>query len=190
MELILLTERLRMSPFQESDTDIAIDLFTNPEVLKFAGEVMPVDEIHLEMCNWTRRGAGGRLGIWCVTSRASGEKLGTGALLPMPIEEDDTDWNLLVPDQMPDADIEVGYYLKPSAWGNGYATEICRRLVQFTFEDTEMNQLMATHDPGNRASRNVLLKSGFVDHGTRRSYAEEGPDLRASRKDWLKARAT
>ena len=32
-------------------------------------------------------------------------------LLPMPVEEDDTDYSLVVPGQMPDCDVEIGYFL-------------------------------------------------------------------------------
>ena len=77
------------------------------------------------MKTWVRRGGDGSIGVWCIKDRQSQAKLGTGALLPMPIEEDDTDWDLVVPGQLPDAEIEIGYFLKPSAWGIGIATEAC-----------------------------------------------------------------
>jgi RimJ/RimL family protein N-acetyltransferase len=48
-------------------------------------------------------------------------------------DDDYVDYDLIVMGQMPDADIEVGYFLKPSAWGQGYATEVCKRILQFAF---------------------------------------------------------
>ncbi|MCP5011760.1 MAG: GNAT family N-acetyltransferase, partial [Aestuariibacter sp.] len=102
-----------------SDLDIAVELFTDPEVLRFTGGVMEEEEVGREFPRWIRRGGNGCIGVWCVTKSDSGEKLGTGALLPMPVEEDDTDWDLLIPGYMPDNDIEVGYFLKKSAWGQG-----------------------------------------------------------------------
>ena len=187
MELVLRTERLTLIPFDENDIDIALELFTNREVRRYAGGVMPAQEIRDSMSRWIRRGATGCIGIWCITEAESGQKLGTAALLPMPIEENNTDWDLLVPGQMPEADIEIGYFLKPSAWGRGIATEACRRLLQFAFEESPLSVVFATFDEGNAASRKVLLKAGFIDCGTRRSYKAEGPDFRITRDQWLQS---
>ena len=188
MKLVLYTDRLTLIPFHMSDVDIAVELFTDPEVLRFTGGVMEEEEVRRELPNWIRRGGNGCIGIWCITSSDSGEKLGTGALLPMPVEEDDTDWDLVVPGYMPDNDIEVGYFLKESVWGKGYATEACSRLVKLAFEEMPLLEVVATYDAGNDASRNVLLKCGFVEHGIRRCYGEDGPDLRVTREEWLVAK--
>ena len=97
--------------------------------------------------------------------------------------------SLVVPGTMPEGDVEVGYFLKRSAWGNGYATEACRRIVRFAFEDSPLDEVVATFDPGNTASQRVLEKSGFVHHGTRRCYGDDGVDYRISRADWLRSRS-
>lgn len=186
MSLDLRSERLVLRPFEAQDLDIAVANFTNPEVMKFTGGAMAEADIRAEMPNWlVRGGVGNCLGVWCVCSADTNEKLGSGALLPIPIEEKDTDWSLLVPGRMPDADIEIGYYLKPSAWGQGYATEVSRRLVRFAFEETPLDQVVATHTIGNDASRKVLLKTGFADLGTRRAYGDDNaPFLRITREEW------
>lgn len=186
MNLILHTERLTLAPLSKSDLDIVTELFTNPKVVEYAGAVMEEAAIRAEILKWTRRGGNGCIGIWCVKSRDSGEKLGTGALLPMPIDEDNTDFDLVVSDQMPDADIEIGYFLKPSAWRKGFATEICRRLVRFAFKESPLEEVVASFDPGNEPSRNVLAKSGFEDRGMRRCYGEESPDYRITREGYLR----
>jgi RimJ/RimL family protein N-acetyltransferase len=188
MNPVLYTDRLTLTPFNMSDVDIAVELFTDPEVLRFTGGVMEEEEVRRELPKWIRRGGNGCIGVWCLTSNDSGEKLGTGALLPMPVEEDDTDWDLLVPGYMPDNDIEVGYFLKESAWGKGYATEVCSRLLKLAFEEMPLSEVVASYDIGNDASRNVLLKCGFVERGTRMCYGEDGPDLRITREEWLAAK--
>jgi len=175
MNPVLYTDRLTLTPFNMSDVDIAVELFTDPEVLRFTGGVMEEEEVRRELPKWIRRGGNGCIGVWCLTCSDSGEKLGTGALLPMPVEEDDTNWDLLVPGYMPDNDIEVGYFLKESAWGKGYATEVCSRLLKLAFEEMPLSEVVASYDAGNDASRKVLLKCGFVERGTRRCYGEDGP---------------
>ena len=184
MNLVLYSKRLTFTPFNASDVDLAMEMFTDAEVLKFAGGVMEEDEIRRDMSNWTKRGGNGCIGIWCISDQGSGEKLGSAALLPMPVEEDDTDFSLVIPGRMPDRDVEIGYFLKRSAWGQGYATETCKRLIRMAFEESPLTEVVATFDIGNVASRNVLEKVGFVNRGTMRCYGEEGPNYRITRDEW------
>ena len=186
MNLVLYSERLALVPFDVADVDIAVEMFTDPEVLRFAGGTMAEAEIRRDMSLWTRRGGNGCIGIWCVTDRASGEKLGSAALLPMPVEEDDTDFDLVVSGQMPDGDVEVGYFLKRSAWGRGYATEACKRLLRMAFEESPLTEVVATFEVGNVVSRKVLEKAGFIDRGMMRCYGEEGPSFRITRDEWVR----
>ena len=74
MNLVLYSKRLTFTPFNASDVDLAIELFTDAEVLKFAGGVMEEDEIRRDMSNWTKRGGNGCIGIWCISDQGSGEK--------------------------------------------------------------------------------------------------------------------
>jgi ribosomal-protein-alanine N-acetyltransferase len=189
VNLELETDRLFLRPLVESDWDLAVEMFTDPEVMKFVAEVSSEENVAEEMKAYVRRGAGGRIGVWCVLCRQTDEKLGTAILLPMPIEEDDTDWSLLQEDRYPDVEIEVGYILKRSAWGNGYATEACRRLVQFAFEETELDEVVAVTDPDNAVSQRVLRKCGLRDEGLRRAYAHVIPAFRISRQQWLEMQA-
>ena len=186
MRLELTTDRLLLLPTCEDDLDIAMEMFTDPEVLRYAGGAMSEDAVRSEMANWARRGGNGCIGIWTIHDRETREKYGSVALLPMPVEEDDTDYSLVVPGKMPDAEIEVGYFLKRSAWGRGYATEACTRILRFAFEESPLEEVVATIEEKNLASRDVLLKAGFVYRGTMRAYGELSPNYRISRDDWLR----
>ncbi len=188
MNLVLHSERLTLSPYDASDIDLALEMFTDPDVLKYAGGVVGEDEIRGQMASWIKRGGNGCIGIWSVSKRRTGEKLGSAALLPMPVEEKDTDYSLVIPGQMPDGDVEIGYFLKQSAWGKGYATEACKRLVQMAFEESPLTEIVANFEAGNVASRNVLEKVGFVSHGTMRCYGTDGPNYRLTRNEWLRLR--
>ena len=119
MKLAMYSERLVLTPLEASDVDLAIEMFTDPEVIKFVCDVLGEDEIRREMSKWVTRGGNGCVGIWCISDRSSGERFGTTYLLPMSVEDDDTDFSLVLPGQMPDGDIEIGYFLKRSAWGKG-----------------------------------------------------------------------
>ncbi len=187
MNLVLYSKRLTFTPYDALDVNLTIEMFTDAEVLKFAGGVMEEDEIRRDMSNWTKRGGNGCIGIWCITDQGSGEKLGSVALLPMPVEEDDTDFSLVIPGRMPDGDVEIGYFLKRTAWRQGYATEACKRLIRMAFEESPLTEVVATFDIGNVASRNVLEKAGFINRGTMWCYGEEGPNYRITRDEWLRS---
>ena len=185
MNLNLMSERLLLRPHRETDLDVEIEIGTDPDVMKFVGDVETEDQIVHNMPKYSRRCAGGCIGVWCVIERRTEEKLGTAILLPLPIEEDDTNWDLVVGDELPDCEIEIGYILKKSAWGKGYATEATNRLLKFAFEETPLEELVATTDLENIASQRVLEKCGLVYEGIRRAYAEECPGFRITRQQWL-----
>lgn len=190
MNLNLHSKRLTLAPFTRGDLDLSVEMFTDPAVVRYAGKVMSEPEIKEKASNWTRRGGDGCIGIWTVSDRMTGEKYGSAALLPMPIEEDDTDYSLVVPGQMPTDDVEIGYFLKCSAWGCGYATEACRRLLQFAFQETPLKEVVATFHRENLASRNVLAKAGFTDRGTMRCYGKVGLNFRITRDEWSKLQSS
>ena len=80
-------------------------------------------------------------------------------------------------------DIEIGYRLLPEAWGQGFATEGARALVDYGFDDLDLDRVIGVTHPGNKASQRVLLKAGLVDIGWGRYYdrrlrlfAAENPD--------------
>ena len=186
MNLELLTERLRLTPLALTDADLAVEMFTDPAVVKYmGGQVESEDGIRRDMAIWVQRGGNGCIGIWTISDLETSEKYGDGFLLPMPVEKDDTDWDLVVPGKMPDVDVEVGYALKPSAWGQGIATEVCRRLLRFAFEESPLKEVVSTIEDGNVRSRNVLEKSGLVCTGRGMAYGEDSPLFRITRSEWI-----
>lgn len=185
MNLNLHSERLLLAPYTPDDLDLSFEMFTDPAVVRYAGGVMSQSAIKQNMRNWTRRGGDGCIGIWTVSDRRTAEKYGSAALLPMPIDDTSTDYSLVVPGKMPDGDVEIGYFLKRSVWGRGYATEACRRVLQFAFEETPLQEVVATFHEENLASRNVLQKAGFTDRGTMLCYGEVGLNFRITRDEWL-----
>ena len=56
---------------------------------------------------------------------------------------------------------EIGYWLGVKYWGNGYATEAARALIDHTFTELGCEALQAAARVTNPASRRVLEKCGF-----------------------------
>ncbi len=61
-------------------------------------------------------------------------------------------------------EVEIGFRLKRSAWGLGYATEAARAGINAARDDLEVDRVVAIVDPHNRPSRDVLTKSGMTYH--------------------------
>jgi len=60
----------------------------------------------------------------------------------------------------PDAP-ELGYWLGVEHWGQGFGTEAARAVIDFTFEEFDIEQLMSGARVTNPSSRNILEKCGF-----------------------------
>ena len=185
MDLVFESERLVFMPLSEDDLHLSIDLWTNPKVTKYAGGTYTKQQIISDHPKIERRCGDGCIGVWTIRKKCNGEKIGTLALLPMPVEGDDTDWDLVVGSEIPEGEIEIGYFLKETEWGKGYATEACKRLLQFAFEDSPLTKIVAVIDDENEASRQVLEKSGLRNTGLTKAYGEQCPSFRITRQEWL-----
>ncbi len=186
MNLEFESDRLKLRPLSENDLDLSFALWLDPDVTKYVGEVRTKNKLIEEHPIAMRRCCGGCIGIWALTTKQDNEKIGTAILLPMPVEEDDTNWDLVFGDEIPDCDIEIGYMLKKTAWGKGYATEACARLLRFAFEESPLTEIVATTDVENAASQYVLLKCGLRQEGMIRAYATHCPGFRITKKQWQK----
>ena len=182
--LILSSPRLHLRPLQESDVDLVLELFTDPEVMEYAGGPVKDETIREEMATYVRRGGDGSVGVWCICKGDTKEAIGSVALLPLPVEADDTEWESVRMGEIPDGDIEIGYFLRKSEWRQGYVSEAVSCLLEFAFSVTDYEEIVAVIDPRNRASRRVLERAGFASTGDRRAYRETCPGFRISKSDW------
>lgn len=73
---------------------------------------------------------------------------------------------------------EVGYWLTPSAWGKGYATEALTAMVPWLFATWPgMYRLHAFTFANNEQSGKVLTKAGFALEGVQQMAAEKAGEL-------------
>jgi RimJ/RimL family protein N-acetyltransferase len=56
---------------------------------------------------------------------------------------------------------ELGYWLGVEHWGQGFGTEAARAVIDFFFEESDAEHLIAGARVANPASRNILEKCGF-----------------------------
>lgn len=65
----------------------------------------------------------------------------------------------------PDGTLELGYWVNPSYWGHGYATEAAGALVDAARDSLKRDALVSGYFEDNFASGRVLAKLGFVVTG-------------------------
>lgn len=75
---------------------------------------------------------------------------------------------------------DIGWRLKPSAWGHGYATEGAKRCLKHAFDDLSLSKVIAVCTIGNRNSEGVMKKLGMeylgqFSHPDLADYPELGP---------------
>jgi len=94
--------------------------------------------------HWDRHG----FGMWLLRDRATDAIVGRGGLQRTHATGDD--------------EIEVGWTIVPTRWGEGLATEMALLAVDVAFDDLNLQSIIAFALPDNVASRRVMEKAGFV----------------------------
>ncbi len=150
---ILETKRLILRRWQESDVDILYEYATDPDVGPIAG--WPVHESKEYSLDVIRNVFNGPE-CYAVCLKDSGLVVGAIELL-LNGRTDMTDR---------DDECELGYWIGKPHWGNEYAPEAARRLIEHGFIDLGMRTIWCGYYDGNAKSRTVQEKLGFVFHHT------------------------
>lgn len=148
-ETLLTTARLRLRRIMADDLEHLVALDGDPEVMRYLSGGSPTPrEVLAErvLPGFLQRDEARRhLGVWVVESLEDGGFLGWVGL-----------WPLEAP-----TEARLGYRLRRSAWGRGYATEAARALLDLAFTEGDLQRVEATTYELNRASQRVLEKLGL-----------------------------
>lgn len=151
MQVFLETQRLVLRRFTMADVDDLVSLDADPNVMRFVTGGIPTarDEIENEVLPaflaYYERFEG--YGFWAAIEKLTGEFLG---------------WFHFRPREGASADeAELGYRLRQSAWGRGYATEGSRALIRKGFTELGVRRVVAEAMAVNLASRRVMEKAGL-----------------------------
>ncbi len=60
---------------------------------------------------------------------------------------------------------ELGYWLAEGFWNLGFTTEAVQAILQFGFEELNLNKILAVYITTNAASGKVMIKNGMVKEG-------------------------
>lgn len=163
MQIFLETERLVLRRFTEDDVDNLVELDSDPDVMRFinGGRPTPRQEVENDLLPWFldyyKRFPG--YGFWAAVEKSTGRFVGWFHFRPAEGVHVD--------------EIELGYWLRKSAWEKGYATEGSRALIHKGFAEFGVQRVVASTMVVNVASRRVMEKAGlkFV-----RTFHQPWPD--------------
>jgi ribosomal-protein-alanine N-acetyltransferase len=150
---VLTTKRLILCPLHSRDVGpLYARIFSDPEVMRFGDGVQTQEWVR----NWLQQHLDGYrtlgFGPYAVVEKQTQEVLGYCGLFYFP-------------DINGQPEVEIGYRLARSAWGQGYATEAARAVRDYAFYTLGRKRLIAMIDPANVASIRVAQKLGMHYEG-------------------------
>lgn len=139
------TERLKFRSWREDDLPLARLMFGDPRITAQIGgpfdEATVVARLAAELANQRDQ----QIAYWPILLYGSRE-IGCCGLRPRDPER---------------RVYELGFFLQPPYWGQGFAAEAGTSVVAYAFGKLGAARLFAGHHPENQASQGTLEKLGF-----------------------------
>ena len=147
-----LTERLLLREFTEQDVDAVAEFRRDPRYLEYYYPASPTLERRAPAL-WTSASHGPRKvrdasSELAITDRSNGVLLGDCGVRTENIESRRGG---------------IGYELSPVYWGQGFASEAVRVILQIGFEDLGLDEIEARCVVANKRSVRLLYRLGFEE---------------------------
>jgi RimJ/RimL family protein N-acetyltransferase len=177
----LQTKRLVLEPWNERWRGEWVALASDPVVTRWIGkgETWSRDrsemQFRLMVDHWREHGFGWRSAL-DKGSRAWLGFIGLNRVPPNDVE-------------IGGDDVEIGWWLKPSVWGKGLASEGALALRDEAFERVQLDRIVSRHHAANPASGRVMEKIGM--RFEREVTGSQGEPVRIyalDRRRWLSLR--
>ncbi len=145
---LITTERLSIRFVGDEDLDFIFEVVNSPGYIRFIGDNRVRTKEHAKAyimngpkTSYQQYG----FGLFHVSIKSTGEAIGLAGLTKREY--------LSFP--------ELGYALLPRYWGNGYAKEAAKSVVNFGYQELDIKRIMALVKHDNPGSQSVLRSVGF-----------------------------
>ena len=160
----LLTERLRLRDWRPEDAAALAAMNSDPEVMRFIDRgAIPHEKSLAGAKKFITKGQEGPYGLWAIEELAGGTFHGWIALIPLALKG---------------PEIETGYRLPVASWGRGIATEATTRILDYGFDELDLEEIVAVVQDGNTRSLRIMEKLGFTPSGESEAYGVPRPYFR------------
>jgi RimJ/RimL family protein N-acetyltransferase len=164
------TDRLTLRMLRETDFDAYAEMCADPDVMRYIGDGQPMARqmawrnLAQMIGHWSLRG----YGLWAAEERSSGDLVGRIGF-----------WN---PDGWPG--FELGWTLRRTFWGRGYATEGARAALRLAFARLGRPHVISLIHPENAASIRVAERIGERQVGPTEVMGKPALLFRVTREEW------
>jgi RimJ/RimL family protein N-acetyltransferase len=150
MNVYLITDRLILREFTEDDLESLFALNGDPKVMLHLTGGIPHSPEYIRQevlpCFLRYHAESPDFGFWAAVTKNTRSFVGYFQFRPRANHG---------------GGIELGYRLKSTEWGKGYATELCRALIAKGFSQLGVRRVFARAMASNAASIHVLEKLGL-----------------------------
>jgi RimJ/RimL family protein N-acetyltransferase len=142
------TGRLSLRPFRSSDVDDLHGVLGDAETMSYYEAPFTLDQVESWVSRNIERYLEDGTGLWAIEDRATGEFLGDCGLVHQLVDGLD--------------ELEVGWHVKRSRWGQGIAPEAGAAFRDRAFGELGFERLISLIRPENVQSRRVAEKLGMA----------------------------
>lgn len=143
--MVFQTSRLLVRQLTYDDFEPFHEMQSNLNVMQYAsGKAQSLEENKADLKKVINHYSAENNGfwVWAIEGKSNGELIGTAAMI---VDEKNEG--------------EIGYRLLEKYWGNGFASETLKDLIDFGFEKMKLKAIYANVDMRNIASVKMLDKS-------------------------------
>ncbi|MBD8036049.1 GNAT family N-acetyltransferase [Solibacillus sp. A46] len=148
--LTITTERLRFEQYTLDDLDLVTALVMDERVMKYIGDGNVKDQTyakHLIERMLEQYKNFGDYGLHKLMHKETGEFIGHAGLVAQIIDDA--------------FEMELGYWIAPDYWQEGYGFEAARALKQYANEEMYLERYVSAIQVGNTGSKQIALKNGM-----------------------------
>jgi RimJ/RimL family protein N-acetyltransferase len=145
------TSRLLLRRWRSDDVEPYAAMCSDPEVMRYigSGDTRTREQAAAAILAFERVWEEKSYGLFAVELLGSNQLIGfTGLAEPA-----------FLPEIMPA--VEVGWRFTRQSWGNGYATEAARAVLDFGADQLGISEILSIHQVGNDASARIMQKLGM-----------------------------
>lgn len=149
MSISILTDRLILRPWNNSDLTAFTEMSRDSEVMRYFPNILTQPESH-ELANLIQSFIDAQgWGFWALALKETQEFIGFTGLHHQPTKYDFSPCT------------EIGWRLKRSAWGQGFAFEAAQASLDFGFQDLKLNEIVAFTAHSNLPSQKLMKRLGM-----------------------------
>lgn len=147
------TKRCIIRELTMDDIDALFELYSKPGITDFVEPLYEYDkECEYERAYIEHMYGYYEYGMWLVFSKETGELIGRAGLENRDYYDEPGTYY---------SEMELGYIIAPEYQCQGYATEVCKAILEYAWENLCPEQINCLIDENNYPSRKLVEKLGF-----------------------------